>query len=99
MRFIGPSNRHAQIPGLLFSQAGQGAAKAFDHGGVNAFVFQGTPEPFDHDIVHPAAFAIHGNPDVGVLLKSENGFITGDLVGMNPIVIIRIRLVESVKSP
>jgi len=31
---------------------------------VNAFVFQGTPQPLDKDIVHPATFAVHRGFDV-----------------------------------
>ncbi len=31
---------------------------------INAFVFQGTPQPLDKDIVHPATFAVHRGLDV-----------------------------------
>ena len=33
---------------------------------IDTLVFQGAPEPLDHDIVQPAPLAIHGNLDVGV---------------------------------
>jgi len=33
---------------------------------IHAFVLQGPPQPFDHDVVHPAALAVHGDPDVCV---------------------------------
>ena len=45
---------------------------------VNAFVFQGSPEPFYHPVVDPATFAIHGYLDVGVS-QSLRSFKTGEL--------------------
>jgi len=49
---------------------------------VNALVFQGAPEPLDHDVVHPAPFAIHRNADIGVLLEGGNEFVTGELAAL-----------------
>ena len=49
---------------------------------VNALVFQGAPEPLNHDVVHPASFAIHGNADIGVLLEGGNEFVTGELAAL-----------------
>jgi hypothetical protein len=46
---------------------------------VNAFIFQGAPESFDHNIVHPASFVIHGNANVGILSEGGNKFLTGEL--------------------
>lgn len=34
---------------------------------VDALIFQGTPQPFDHDVVPPAPLAIHRNADLSVL--------------------------------
>ena len=31
---------------------------------IDAFIFQGSPEPLDHPVIDPATFAIHGYPDV-----------------------------------
>ena len=45
---------------------------------VNALVFQRPPEALDEDIVHPAAFAIHGNPDT-VLLQYTGEVQRGEL--------------------
>lgn len=33
---------------------------------VYAFVFENTPQLPNHDIVHPAHFAVDGNPDDGL---------------------------------
>lgn len=46
---------------------------------INAFVFQGSPEPLNHDVVHPAPFAIHGNKDTRFLLEDGNKFSAGEL--------------------
>ncbi len=45
---------------------------------VNAFVFQGTPQPLDKDIVHPATFAVHRGFDV-VRLEFIDPIRTGEL--------------------
>lgn len=33
---------------------------------IDAFVFHGSPKPFDKDVVHPSAPAIHADLDLGV---------------------------------
>lgn len=45
---------------------------------VNAVVFQGTPKTFDHDVIHPALFAIHGDLDGWVLLEGGDKFFAGE---------------------
>ena len=47
------------ILGQPFSDAFPCFRAGFKGGWVNAFVFQGTPQPFDHAVVDPSAFAMH----------------------------------------
>lgn len=44
-----------------------GLAAAFEGVQIYTFILQGAPEPFDHHVVHPAALAVHGDADPGVL--------------------------------
>ena len=40
---------------------------------VDAFVFQRSPQPFDEDVIHPAATTIHRDADVGILQDVGEG--------------------------
>lgn len=46
---------------------------------IDALVLQGAPEPFDHDVVHPAPFAVHGYADAGVLEHGGKGIAGVDV--------------------
>lgn len=45
---------------------------------INAFIFQAAPQPFDEDIVDPAAFAVHGDADAR-LFEQGGKFKAGEL--------------------
>ena len=42
-------------------------ASCFECVEIDAFVFERPPESLDHDVVHPAPFAVHRDFDVGIL--------------------------------
>lgn len=44
-----------------------GLAAAIEGLQIDAFILQGAPKPFDHHVVHPAALAVPGDTDSGVL--------------------------------
>lgn len=48
---------------------------------VDAFIFDRPPEPLDHDVVHPASLAIHGNAGAG-LLEHGGECIAGKLAAL-----------------
>src|SRR3546814_12714443 len=48
---------------------------------VDAFVFQGAPEPLDEDIVHPASPAIHADLDLGRAQNAGEG-VAGELTAL-----------------
>ena len=45
---------------------------------VDALVFQGSPEPFDHNVVGPAPLAVHGDAGPG-LLEHVGERVAGEL--------------------
>ena len=48
------------VIGQPFSDPGACLRSSFKCVQVDAFIFQGPPEPLNHAIVNPATFAIHG---------------------------------------
>lgn len=48
-----------------FADPGFGLPAAAPGMQINTFIFEGPPKPFDEDVVHEAAFAIHGDFDPG----------------------------------
>ena len=44
-------------------QSGMQAEAGFKCMPINAFIFQRAPQPFNEDIVHPPALAIHADAD------------------------------------
>jgi len=49
---------------------------------VNAFVFQGAPQPLDKNIVHPTTFAVHRDLDA-ICLELVDPISTGELRPLN----------------
>ena len=50
---------------------------SFESVQMNTFVLQGSPEAFNHDIVHPSTLAVHGDSDIGGL-EGAGKIITGE---------------------
>ena len=50
-------------------------------GEIDFLVFQATPEPFDEHVVHPAAFAIHADADIGVFERLRE-VLAGELASL-----------------
>jgi hypothetical protein len=45
---------------------------------INSLVLQGAPKPFDHDIVHPAPFAVHGDANLSIF-EHRGETVAGEL--------------------
>lgn len=43
--------------------------------GIGLFIFNCSPQSFHKDIVPPISFAIHADPDIGILNLASEGFI------------------------
>jgi len=58
----------------------------------HALIFQRSPQPFDEDVVHPAAAAIHRDADAGVLQRGGEGEAGGlrALIGVEDVQVGRI---------
>ena len=48
---------------------------------IDAFIFKAAPQPFDEDIVDPAAFSVHGDADTR-LFEEIGKFKTGELAAL-----------------
>lgn len=46
---------------------------------IYILIFHGTPNPFDHDIVHGPAFAVHADADA--MIGKQAGKIIADVLG------------------
>jgi hypothetical protein len=81
------------VVGQPFSDPGAGFRPGFKRIEINAFIFQGSPEPLDHPVINPATFAIyyrqvickiterHGYLDIRILQRLRP-FKTGELAAL-----------------
>ncbi len=66
-----------EVPGQRLPRCGNG----FVAMQINLFILHGFPQPFDEDVVAPAALAIHADPDA-VLLKHADESRAGELTAL-----------------
>ena len=56
-------------------------AAGFEGVQIDAFIFQGSPQPFNHDVVPTAPLAVHGDANVR-LFKDVGELIAGELAAL-----------------
>ena len=61
------------VVGYPGTEAVAGLASRLEGVEEDAFVFEAAPQPLNEDIVHPAAAAVHGDADAGVLQRRREG--------------------------
>ncbi len=70
----GPATVKSRMRSLLvveaepISERQASLAAGFEFPQIDALPFNRAPQPLDKDIVHPSAFAIHGDGDTGILV-------------------------------
>jgi hypothetical protein len=57
---------------------------------INALIFQRSPQPFDENIVDPAALAVHRNFDLRVFQNSGE-LEAGELVALDALLFVKRR--------